>query len=102
MFPALKNNYITGSPSANFFYDVYNVYAGSWLDALNDVDRVRQTNGACLVKTGCNTFFPLQNSGLNVYSNVGKSSFNAATLVLRRAVSNGWGFDFNYTFGHAL
>jgi hypothetical protein len=102
MIPALKNNYITGSASANFFYDVYNVYAGSWLDAMNDVDRVRQTNGTCLVRTGCNTFFPLQNSGLNTFTNAGYSNYNAATIVIRRAVSNGWGFDFNYTLGHAL
>ena len=30
MFPASKNHYITGSPSANFFYDVYGNYAGSF------------------------------------------------------------------------
>ena len=102
MFAGLKNLYIPGSATANFFYDVYGNYAGSWLDGLNDVDRVRQSNGTCIVKTGCNTFFPLQNSGLLVYTNNGKSSYNAATLTLRRAVSNGWGYDFNYTFGHAL
>ena len=27
---------------------------------------------------------------------------NAATVVVRRAVTHGWGFDFNYTFSHAL
>jgi hypothetical protein len=102
MFAGAKNDYITGSASANFFYDVYSVYAGSWLDAMNDMDRVRQSNGTCIVKTGCNTFFPLQNSGLNTYTNAGYSNYNAATVVLRRAVSNGWGFDFNYTLGHAL
>jgi len=69
---------------------------------LNDMDRIRQSNGTCLVITGCNTFFMLQNSGLDVYTNNGKSSYNAATVVLRRAVSGGWGFDFNYTLGHAL
>ncbi len=98
----LKNLYIPGSATANFFYDVYNIYAGSWLDALNDVDRVRQSDGTCIVKTGCNTFFPLQNSGLQAFTNSGKSAYHAATLTLRRAVSNGWGFDFNYTLGHAL
>ena len=101
-FAKLQNLYIPGSASANFFYDVYGNYAGSWLDGLNDVDRVRQANGTCIVVTGCNTFFPLQNSGLDVYTNNGKSSYNAATVVLRRAVQGGWGYDFNYTFGHAL
>ncbi|MDE3198189.1 MAG: hypothetical protein KGN84_17710, partial [Acidobacteriota bacterium] len=93
MFGGLTNNYIKGNATANFFYDVYNIYAGSWLDALNDVDRVRQSNGTCISRLGCNTFFPLQNSGLNVYTNNGYSNFNAATVVLRRAVSDGWGFD---------
>jgi hypothetical protein len=102
MFGGAKNDYITGSASANFFYDVYSTYAGSWLDAMNDMDRIRLANGTCIVKTGCNTFFPLQNSGLDVYTNNGFSNYNAGTVTLRRAVSNGWGFDFNYTLGHAL
>jgi hypothetical protein len=102
LFPGAKNLYITGSPSANIFYDVYSNYAGSWLDTMNDMDRVRQPNGTCISKFGCNTFFPLQNSGLETYTNNGYSNFNAGTLTLRRAVSNGWGFDFNYTLGHAL
>ena len=102
LVPAMKNNYITGSPSANFFYDVYGNYAGSWLDALNDIDRIRQTNGGCLVATGCNTFFPLQNSGLDVFTNNGKSAYNAMTVVFRRAVAGGWGYDFNYTWGHSI
>jgi hypothetical protein len=102
MFGKLANFYIPGSASANFFYDVYSNYAGSWLDGLNDVDRIRQSNGGCLVKTGCNTFFPLQNSGLDVYTNNGFSNYNAMTISFRRPVSDGWGFDFNYTWGHAL
>jgi hypothetical protein len=102
MFPGAKNLYITGSPSANIFYDVYSNYAGSWLDTMNDMDRIRQANGTCISKFGCNTFFPLQNSGLETYTNNGFSNYNALTFTLRRAVSNGWGYDFNYTYGHAL
>jgi hypothetical protein len=102
VFPGAKNYKITGSASANFFYDVYNVYSGSFLDGLNDMDRIRQANGGCLSVYGCNTFFPTQNSGLTSYANAGKESYHAATLVFRRAVSRGWGFDFNYTFGHSL
>jgi hypothetical protein len=102
MVPALANHYIQGSASANFFYDVYGNYAGSWTDSLNDIDRIRQPNGGCLVRTGCNTFFPLQNSGLDVFTNNGVSSYNAMTITLRRAVSAGWGYDFNYTLSHSL
>ncbi len=101
-FGKLANFYIPGSASANFFYDVYQNYSGSWLDGLNDVDRIRQSNGTCLTKGGCNTFFPLQNSGLETLTNNGFSNYNAMVLTLRRPVHSGWGFDFNYTWGHAL
>lgn len=101
--PNLANFYIPGSASANFFYDVYNVYQGSWLDALNDIDRIRQgPNGGCLVSTGCNSFYMLQNSGLDVYTNNGYSMYHAMVVTLRRAVSGGWGYDFNYTWGHSI
>jgi Carboxypeptidase regulatory-like domain len=102
MFGAYKNSNFTGSASANYFYDVYGNYSGSDLDGLNDMDRVRTSTGGCISRLGCNTFFPLQNSGLEAYANAGKSSYHAGTLVLRRAVQNGWGFDFNYTLSHAL
>jgi len=111
VLPGTANYKIPGNASANFFYLVYSTYSGSWLDALNDVDRLRQsssyagagplTNG-CISKFGCNTFYMLQNSGFDVYTNNGFSNYNAGTATLRRAVSNGWGFDVNYTFGHAL
>ena len=103
-FPGIKNYLINGSPSANFFYDWYNGFSGSFTDTVNDMDRTRQKSpgGGCFSIYGCNTFFPLQNSGLPAYTNAGTSSFNAATVVLRRSVQHGWGFDFNYTFGHAL
>ncbi len=102
IFAKSQNQYITGSASANFFYDVYGNYSGSFLDGLNDMDRIRLSNGTCIASTGCNTFFPMQNSGLNAYVNAGKAAYHAATIVVRRAVSHGWGYDFNYTFSHGL
>jgi Carboxypeptidase regulatory-like domain len=102
IFGASKNQYITGSASANFFYDVYGNYSGSYLDGLNDMDRIRLSNGTCIASTGCNTFFPLQNSGLDAYVNAGTAAYHAATVVVRRAVTHGWGYDFNYTFSHGL
>ena len=104
VFPGIKNYLIPGSASANFFYDWYSGFSGSFTDTVNDMDRTRQSlaNGGCFSIYGCNTFFPLQNSGLPAYTNAGYSNYNAATVVLRRTVHNGWGFDFNYTFGHAL
>jgi hypothetical protein len=104
VFPGIRNYLINGSPSANFFMDWYDNFSGSFTDTVNDMDRSRQelANGGCFSIYGCNTFFPLQNSGLQAFTNTGTSSYNAATVVLRRAVSHGWGFDFNYTFAHAL
>src|SRR5204863_10011442 len=58
IFPGAKNYKITGSAAANFFYQVYNTYAASYLDGLNDMDRARQANGTCISVFGCNTFFP--------------------------------------------
>ena len=102
IFAKSQNLYINGSATANFFYDAYGNYSGSYLDTLNDMDRIRQPDGSCISVYGCNTFFPLQNSGLEAYVNAGKSAYHAMTFVLRRAVSHGWGYDFNYTWSHSM
>jgi hypothetical protein len=102
IFGGAKNLYINGSASANYYYDLVNNYADSDLDVLNDMDRIRQPNGGCISLYGCNTFYPLQDSGVLAYVNAGKSAYHAGTLVIRRAVTNGWGFDFNYTLSHSL
>ena len=39
---------------------------------------------------------------MHTYTNAGKSSYNAMTISLRRAVLHGWGYDFNYTLSHAI
>ncbi len=102
ILPGLAGKYIPGSASANLFYDAYGEYAGSWTDTINDIDRVRQTGGGCISIYGCNTFFPLQDSGVHTYTNAGKGSYNALTISLRRTVYHGWGYDFNYTLSHAI
>jgi hypothetical protein len=102
LFPGAKNDYITGSASANFFYDWYYNYSGSFTDTINDMDRIRLPNGGCISVFGCNTLYSLQNSGLETFTNNGSSSYHAGTIVLRRTVQNGWGFDFNYTLSHSI
>jgi hypothetical protein len=92
----------TASATANYFYTVYGTYAGSDLDALHDFDRVRQANGTCFSVFGCNTFFARQNAGMLAWVNASNPAFHGGELVLRRAVSNGWGFDFNYTFSKSM
>lgn len=90
------------SSTANYFYTVYGTYAGSDLDALHDFDRVRQANGSCFSVYGCNTFFARQNAGMQTWVNASNPAFHGGTLVLRRPVEKGWGFDFNYTFSKSM
>jgi hypothetical protein len=102
IFPGAKNYKFQGSATANYYYTVYGTYAGSDLDALNDMDRLRQANGSCISVFGCNTFFAKQAAGLSAWTNSGKSGYSGMQVVLRRAVTNGWGFDFNYTWAHSI
>jgi len=102
IFPGARNYKFNGSASANYYYTVYGTYAGSDLDALNDMDRLRQPNGTCISLYGCNTFFAKQAAGLSAWTNAGKAGYNGMQLVLRRPVTNGWGFDFNYTWSHSI
>jgi len=90
------------SATANYYYTVYGTYAGSDLDALHDFDRVRQANGNCFSAYGCNTFFARQNAGMLAWVNASNPAFHGGQLVLRRAMSQGWGFDFNYTFSKSM
>jgi hypothetical protein len=102
MFPALANLYIPGSATANYFDVAYRQNDGSQLDALNQLDRGPTAQFPnCIVKTGCNTFFPNQNAGNRTWVNAGNSSFHAMILTLRRQYSSGLSFDFNYTLSSA-
>lgn len=102
-FPGLANLYQPGNATANYFNALYAQNDGSDLDALNQMDRERSTQFPnCISALGCNTFFPLQNAGNRTWMNVGNSSFHGGTLAIRRALSAGFSFDFNYTLSHSL
>ncbi len=58
--------------------------------------------GKCLSRPGCYTFFALQGSSMPAWQNAGESDFNALTISIRRALSNGISFDFNYTLSHSI
>ncbi|MCX6589739.1 MAG: TonB-dependent receptor [Acidobacteria bacterium] len=102
MFPGAANLGFAGSATANYFNTVYGTYAGSDLDALNDMDRLRRSNGRCISVFGCNTFFANQSAGMTVWTNASNASYHAGNLVVRRPLEKGWGFDFNYTLSHAF
>ena len=105
-FPGLKDLYFPGSASANYFYLQTGVNALSDTDTLNQADRLKSLNGVsfpnCVTVTGCWTFYAPQQSSLNVWSNTGAASFNSGTITLRRALSKGFSFDFNYTLSHSI
>ena len=90
------------SATANYYHTVYGTYAGSDLDALHDFDRVKQANGQCFSAFGCNTFFARQNAGMLAWVNASNPAFHGGELVLRRPVTKGFGFDFNYTFSKSM
>jgi hypothetical protein len=103
MFPALTNLYVPGSASANYYNVIYEQNDGSDTDGLNQLDRLRSSQFPnCIVKTGCNTFFPLQNAGNRTWVNAGNALFHAMTVTLRRQYTNGISFDFNYTWSHSI
>lgn len=106
MFPALANFYFPGSASANYFYGIYGVYGGSYLDILHALDRIpsafNTAAGTCASRTGCYTFFARQGSSLPTWMNAGTAEFHGATLSIRRAYSSGLAFDFNYTLSHSI
>lgn len=95
--PGLAGEFFPGSATANYFDLVYNTYDGSHLDALEEIDR--QT---CLIITGCNSTFALQNAGLRTWRNAAFANFHGATLSVRRIYRNGLAFDFNYTLSHSI
>ena len=66
------------------------------------MDRERGADGKCISVLGCNTFFANQNAGNIAWSNAGRSSFHGGTFSVRRPVTSGWGFDFNYTLSHSI
>ena len=105
-FGKIANLYFPGSATANYFYLLQSVQGLSDTDAVNQVDRLKTVNGKsfpnCISATGCYTFYTPQTSGLNTWGNNGAASYHGATVTLRRALNNGFSFDFNYTLSHSI
>src|SRR5262249_12485288 len=104
-FGQLANAFIPGSASANYLYLLMS-NGLSDTDTLNQVDRLKSVLGKsfpnCVSITGCWTFYAPQQSSLNAWTNNGAASFNGATITLRRPLSKGFAFDFNYTLSHSI
>jgi hypothetical protein len=104
IWPGYQNYYFPGSASANYFYSVYGVFGGSFLDSLHAADRYNgyYIPGKCLSVPGCYTFFAQQGSSMPMWMNGGSANFHALTLALRRRFSSGLQFDFNYSWSHSI
>lgn len=104
VWPGYKNAYFPGSASANYFYSVYGVFGGSFLDSLHAADRISGAYipGKCLSVPGCYTFFAQQGSSMPMWMNAGEADFHALTVSVRRRFANGLSFDFNYTLSHSI
>jgi hypothetical protein len=106
LFPALTNYYVPGSATQNYYYGIYNVYGGSYLDILHALDRVPNAfgtgAGTCASRYGCYTFFAPQGSSMPTWMNAGDADYHGVTFSLRRAFSQGVSFDFNYTLSHSI
>ncbi|MBL8219075.1 MAG: TonB-dependent receptor [Bryobacterales bacterium] len=101
--PGMAGYLFPGSATANYYNLVYDTYGGSDLDALNDLDRLRSARFPnCIMVTGCNTTFAMQNAGNRTWRNIGFSNFHGGTLSVRRALTNGFAYDFNYTLSHSI
>ncbi len=103
MFPGAKNAFVPGSATQNYYYGWAVINGLSDEDNLNLMDRQRISGtNKCYTVTGCNTFYPYQAAGLPTWTNAAYSDFNAMTVTLRRALANGFSFDFNYTWSHSI
>ncbi len=103
MFPGLANAFVPGSATQNYFYGWTELNGLSDEDNLNLMDRQRISGtNKCYTVTGCNTFYPNQLAGLPTWTNAAYANYNALTISLRRALSNGIQFDFNYTWSHSI
>jgi hypothetical protein len=105
MWPGLANFYFPGSATANYFVHLFDENAGSDMDALHTLDRVRgfaAPAGQCASYAGCFTFFTPQGSASPTWLNAGRSNYHAMTLTVRRPIRRGVGYDFNYTWSHSI
>jgi hypothetical protein len=104
-FSKIQNLFFNGSASANYLYLLMD-NGLSDTDNLNQADRLKTVAGKsfpnCISATGCWSFYAPQQSSLNAWSNAGAASFNSATVTLRKALSRGVSFDFNYTLSHSI
>src|SRR6202034_4890667 len=77
MFPGVANAFFKGSTAANYFYGIYGINNGSYLDMLHQSDRIpgnpllNLPAGVCPTKFGCYTFLAPAGSSMPTWMNAG-------------------------------
>ena len=75
-------------------------------ETLNQADRLTVVNGKsfphCISTPGCWTFYTPQASGITTWNNNGAASYHGLSVTLRKPLSKGVSFDFNYTLSHSI
>ena len=123
MIPASANGYSNFVPNclpqtatADVVQEVYTIYncfpavevlALGWIDYYGGLANGDQTSSIYFGNSGANTvpggvFLNNQFSSLYAWSSVGNAGYNAFEASLRKQISSGLQFDFNYTFSKSI
>jgi hypothetical protein len=122
MLPASANgysNFVPGCPNAtttDVVQAVYTIYtcfpyvevlALGWIDYYGGLSDGTRTNSIYFGNSGSNAvpgglFLNNQFSSLYAWSSIGNAGYNAFQASLRKQVSSGIQFDFNYTFSKSI
>lgn len=88
---------------------LYNSNPGDFTNVENDMDQVCSPSGSSFTSSGIvsqvgcsvlgkDAMWSPQFSALSAWSSIGKGSYNALQVTIRKQLTNGLTFDFNYTF----
>lgn len=95
LFPGAAGGGLTATQA---MADAFLSYGPDWTSALWDADQF--CSPACPT-TGAFSFFNQQYDSLAVQSSLARSGYNSMQVALRRRFSDGYQFDFNYTYAVA-
>jgi hypothetical protein len=91
-----------GLTATQAIYDVYSSYAPDYTNALNAIDGGSSPcDPACSV-FGRNAIFNAQYSSLAAFRSRGNGNYHGMQLTARKRFSQGFQFDFNYTYSKSI
>ncbi len=81
---------------------IYNIYLGNQGDMTTSLTQIDTPGCSPCSIYGPYAQFNAQYSALSTFSSVGHGNYNAGQLTVRKRLSNGLQFDFNYTVGRSV